>query len=172
MGFGNHLRHAHAQAAIHQVLFRHHDRAGFGRFANGVAVERLHRVHVDHARRNALRIERVRRQQSLRHQQSVGDDGDVLALRHFDRLADFELLIGGIDDGRLEPSGADEHRADVRRGGSRTSALVAASSAGEITTKPASEQARPVSSMLICDGPSSPIEMPLCVPTTFRLACG
>ncbi len=26
--------------------------------------------------------------------------------------------------------------------------------------------------MLICDGPSSPIEIPLCVPTTFRLTFG
>ena len=26
--------------------------------------------------------------------------------------------------------------------------------------------------MLICDGPSSPMEMPLCVPTTFRLTFG
>ncbi len=31
MGLGHHLRHPHAQAAIHQVLFRHHDGAGFGR---------------------------------------------------------------------------------------------------------------------------------------------
>jgi len=34
----------------------------------------------------------------------------------------------------------------------RTSALVAASSAGEITTKPTSEQASAVSSTLICEG--------------------
>ncbi len=54
----------------------------------------------------------------------------------------------------------------------RTKALVEASSAGAITTKPASEQASEISSMLICDGPSSPIEMPLCVPTTFRFTCG
>ncbi len=26
--------------------------------------------------------------------------------------------------------------------------------------------------MLICDGPSSPMEMPLCVPTTFKFTLG
>ena len=51
-------------------------------------------------------------------------------------------------------------------------ALVDASSAGAITTKPASEQARAVSSTLICEGPSSPMEMPLCVPTILTLTLG
>src|ERR1700685_1250439 len=46
------------------------------------------------------------------------------------------------------------------------------SSAGHSTTNPASEQARLMSSILICDGPSSPIEIPLCVPTTFRFTRG
>src|ERR1035438_10249310 len=54
----------------------------------------------------------------------------------------------------------------------RTRALVAASSAGAITTNPARQQASPISSTLICDGPSSPIEIPLCVPTTFRFTKG
>src|ERR1017187_9822660 len=54
----------------------------------------------------------------------------------------------------------------------RTSAFVAASSAGAITTNPGREQASPISSMLICEGPSSPIEIPLCVPTTFRFTKG
>src|SRR5271157_82194 len=54
----------------------------------------------------------------------------------------------------------------------RTSALVAASSAGAITTNPGKEQASEISSMLICEGPSSPIEIPLCVPTTFRFTKG
>src|SRR5581483_9085362 len=54
----------------------------------------------------------------------------------------------------------------------RTRALVDASSAGESTTKPGREQARLVSSTLICEGPSSPIEMPLWVPTTFTLVLG
>ena len=43
----------------------------------------------------------------------------------------------------------------------RTKAFVAISSAGEITMKPGSEHARLMSSILICDGPSSPIEIPL-----------
>ncbi len=99
------------------MLFRHDDGAGFRRFADGVAVERLDGVHIDHARGNAFGFERIGGEQRLRDQQSVGDDGDVLAFRHLDRFADFELLIGGINDRRLEPAGADEHRADVRRGG-------------------------------------------------------
>ena len=55
---------------------------------------------------------------------------------------------------------------------SLTSSIMETSSAGEITVNPGSEQARLRSSMLICDGPSSPIEMPLCVPTTFRFTLG
>ena len=54
----------------------------------------------------------------------------------------------------------------------RTSAAVATSSAGDRTVNPGSEQASPMSSMLICDGPSSPIEIPLWVPTTFKLMPG
>src|ERR1017187_4321071 len=54
----------------------------------------------------------------------------------------------------------------------RTSALVAASSAGAITTNPGRQQASPISSTLICEGPSSPMEIPLCVPTTFRFTKG
>src|ERR1051325_3854777 len=54
----------------------------------------------------------------------------------------------------------------------RTSAMAETSSAGEITTKPGREQARAVSSTLIWDGPSSPIEIPLCVPTTFTFSLG
>ncbi len=53
-----------------------------------------------------------------------------------------------------------------------TSAIVATSSAGDITVKPGSEQARLRSSTLICEGPSSPIEIPLCVPTIFRFTLG
>src|ERR1035438_8156068 len=54
----------------------------------------------------------------------------------------------------------------------RTSALVATSSAGASTTKPGREQASPISSMLICEGPSSPMEIPLGAPTTFRFTKG
>ena len=39
------------------------------------------------------------------------------AFDHLDRLADFELLIGLVDDRRLGAAGADEDRADVRGGG-------------------------------------------------------
>src|SRR5262245_55224908 len=53
-----------------------------------------------------------------------------------------------------------------------TRAAVDTSSAGDMTVNPGREQARLRSSMLICDGPSSPIEMPLCVPTTFTLVPG
>ena len=41
---------------------------------------------------------------------------DVGALRHLDGLADFELLVGAVNDGRLGPAGANEYRAHVRRG--------------------------------------------------------
>jgi transketolase len=53
-----------------------------------------------------------------------------------------------------------------------TSALAEISSAGAITVKFTSEQASAISSTDICDGPSSPIEMPLCVPTTLTLRFG
>ena len=54
----------------------------------------------------------------------------------------------------------------------RTKAFIDTSSAGDRTVKPGSEQARLRSSMLICDGPSSPIEIPLWVPTTLRFTFG
>ena len=53
-----------------------------------------------------------------------------------------------------------------------TSSRIDTSSAGTITVKPGSEHARPMSSMPICDGPSSPIEMPACVPTARKLFTG
>ena len=118
LAFGHGLRHAHAQPAVHQVLFGHHDGAGFRRrAADRVAVQRLHGVHIDHPRRHALRFQDVRRQQCLCHQQAVGDQGDVRARRHFDRLADLELLIRSVDHRRLGPPGADEHRPIVGRRG-------------------------------------------------------
>src|SRR5262249_38238892 len=46
------------------------------------------------------------------------------------------------------------------------------SSAGTTTVKPGSEQASETSSMPICDGPSSPMLMPACVPTTFTSSLG
>src|SRR5262245_50428575 len=53
-----------------------------------------------------------------------------------------------------------------------TSALADGSSDGAITVKLTSEHASAISSTDICDGPSSPIEMPLCVPTTFTFRFG
>ena len=54
----------------------------------------------------------------------------------------------------------------------RTAHLVEASSQGLITVKVGRAQASAVSSRLICEGPSSPIEMPEWVPTSFRLTFG
>ena len=54
----------------------------------------------------------------------------------------------------------------------RTVARVATSSAGLITVNPGSAHASARSSIDICDGPSSPIEIPLCVPTTFTFTRG
>ena len=53
------------------------------------------------------------------------------------------------------------------RASASTACSIDGSSAGTTTVKFGSEQARETSSIPICDGPSSPIEMPACVPTTF-----
>ena len=99
-----------------------------------LAIERLDGVHIDHARRDALRFQRLGGEDRLRHQQAVGDDGDVRAVDHLDRLADLELLVAVVDRQRL--------RRPVRMktgptcaAAARTSAFVEASSAGAITTK-------------------------------------
>ena len=92
MRLGHHLRHAHAQSAVHQVLFGDHDGAGLARRPRDrFAVERLDGVHVDHARGDALRFERLRRADRFGHQQAVGDERDIRALHQLDRLADLEL---------------------------------------------------------------------------------
>ena len=70
-----------------------------------------------HADGDAFGFEGLGGQDGLGHQQAVGDDGDIGAFHHLDGLADFELLIGAVDDGRLRAAGADEDRSDVRRGG-------------------------------------------------------
>ncbi len=49
---------------------------------------------------------------------------------------------------------------------------VLGSSAGTTTVKFGRLHARLTSSMPICDGPSSPIEMPAWVPTTFTFRFG
>ena len=80
-GLRHHLRHADAEPAIHQVLFGNHDGAGLrGGARDGIAVERLHGMHVDDAHGHALGFQRLRRQDGLCHQQAVGDDGDVRAI--------------------------------------------------------------------------------------------
>src|SRR5438874_13085391 len=48
-----------------------------------------------------------------------------------------------------------------------TACIIDGSSAGTTTVKFGSEQASDTSSIPICDGPSSPMLMPACVPTTF-----
>ena len=54
----------------------------------------------------------------------------------------------------------------------RVAAAADGPSAGTTTVKPGNEHARATSSIAICDGPSSPIEMPAWVPTSFTFWFG
>ncbi len=50
--------------------------------------------------------------------------------------------------------------------------LAEGASLGTITVIPGNERASATSSIPICDGPSSPIEMPACEPTSFTFMAG
>ncbi len=54
----------------------------------------------------------------------------------------------------------------------KVAARVLGPSAGTTTVNPGRAQASAMSSIAICDGPSSPIEIPACVPTSFTLRFG
>ena len=94
------------------------------------------------------------------------------ALHQLDGSADGELLIGANKSREPSERPARMNSGPTYSAAAFTSLSMATSSAGQSTTNPASEQARLRSSMLICEGPSSPMEMPLCVPTTFRFTRG
>ena len=112
------------------MLFADDGSAGFGRgLAEGFFIQRFDGVDVDDAGRNSLGFQDLRGANGLGHQQAVGDEGDVVAGNHLDGLADLELLIRGIDDGRLGTSGADEARAGSAAA-LRTRAFIETSSAG------------------------------------------
>ncbi len=137
-----------------------------------LAVQRLDGIHIHDARRDAFGFQSFLRADSLRHQQAGGDDGEVAAVDQLDGLADFKALLAGMHDGDFRPPGADEDRPEVSGGGQRPARAWKLRRLARGRRNPGSEQASPKSSMLICDGPSSPIEMPLCVPTTFKLTFG
>src|ERR1039457_1012343 len=103
----HHLRHADAQAAIHQVLLGHHDGPRFRRRPrDGFAVDRLGRVHIHHAPRYAFAFERVRRPRPPPPPPPPPhppgrDAAPRPPRRHLDGLADLELLIAAVHDRRL-----------------------------------------------------------------------
>src|SRR5215469_3086208 len=103
------------------MLLGYHDCARFTRGAdNGIAIERLDGIHVDHTRRNPLIVERFLRPQRLSDEQPVSDDGDVAAAVILSAVelkgsADGETSSGRMHDRRLRASGAEKDRADVSR---------------------------------------------------------
>ena len=72
---------------------------------DGVLVERLDRVHIDHADGNAFLGESVCRRDGQRGERAGGDDGEVGAVEGGDGLADFVVIVLRGIDGRLCAAG-------------------------------------------------------------------
>jgi hypothetical protein len=107
-----------------------------------------------------------------RDHQAVRDDRQVRALAHAGRLAEREALRRRVvDERRLRPTGPDVDGAVVLIGG-RTTARIWCSSLGTQTTKWGSAHASATSSTDCWLAPSSPIEMPPWLPTTFTFSRG
>ena len=126
-----------AQAAVDHVLLGGDDRAAVAAGGeDALRVERLDRVHADHAALQAvLLLQERRREQAVDHRLARGDERDVVAVAQGDRAADLEprarivqaiqrrlaeaevdraVAPGGGEDGlaRLEVVGGD-HDVDV-----------------------------------------------------------
>ena len=158
-----------AQAAVQQVLLGHDDAA---RLAAPPPAPRRRRSGLTVCMSSTrawmpLPGQLLGRLQGRGDHQAVGDDRQVLAVAELDRLAELEGAAVVVDDRHVGPAGAQVGRRLDRGQRLRRPCVIDGSSAGTTTVKFGSEQARPTSSMPICDGPSSPMLMPAWVPTTF-----
>ena len=108
-GIGQRLCNGAAETTGDEVILRRDDVAGFlCGLDDGVLVERLDRVHIDHADGNAFLGKSVCRRDGQRDERAGGDDGEVGAVEGGDGLADFVVIVLRGIDGRLCAAGDAE----------------------------------------------------------------
>ena len=116
--FGHHLRHAHAQPAIHQVLFGHHDGAGFGggaamasRSSGFTVCMSITRAEMPSASSVSAASSAWATSRPLAMMVTSVPSATSMALP----ISNFWSAV--VDHRRLGTAGADEYRPHVRRGG-------------------------------------------------------
>src|SRR5215813_944421 len=94
----NHFCHGTAQSAEYGMLLSREDAACFScRRLYRLVVQRTNRGHIEHAGMNAFPGEQLCRSESLAHQYTVRDQGDVITIAQERGLPDLEVIVSVMD---------------------------------------------------------------------------
>ena len=170
VALGQRLEDRVAEAALGRVVLDGDDRAAVARGgADGLGVDRLDRVGVEHPRVDAALGEPLGGLDRLVERDAAGDDRDVVALVRRSRCRRSRTSSSGAVRTGVLPRSVRMNEMPSRSASAATSLAVWLASLGCRTVEPWIARSEAMSSSAICDGPSSPIDTPACEPLSTQL---
>ena len=110
--FDNMVRDGTAKTANSRMFIYHKDRVRcLNSVGDCITVKRFHRMHIEETNIDAVLFKRGGGLQAMTNRRASRDDGDLLCLTKPDGLADFKIIILGIDNWTANSTG----EADIDR---------------------------------------------------------